>query len=169
MADCLSYAKAGSSVSATTVGDTGKLPAEAFPLSDPRKADIRLGQLLAMTSGIRGNDPGIVRVKEMILDPAGPDGGSRRGHLPAGDGRAPFRSPVAPPGTLGGHCLYVVPSLDLVAVKIGGRDGQYRESDTGLPEPPTVEQLPPDPNWKPRAGAADAYAETLRRIVAALR
>ncbi|MFL7809421.1 MAG: serine hydrolase, partial [Anaerolineae bacterium] len=38
----------------------------------------------------------------------------------------------------GGHALYVVPSLDLVAVKLGGRDGQYSPRDTGmpLPEPP---------------------------------
>lgn len=71
-------------MSVTTVGDTGKLPAEAFPLSDPRKADIRLGQLLAMTSGIRGNNPGIVRGNKVILDPAGPDGGSRRGICPRG-------------------------------------------------------------------------------------
>ncbi len=34
----------------------------------------------------------------------------------------------------GVHCLYVVPSLDLVVWKLGGRDGQYRASDTGLPE-----------------------------------
>ncbi len=33
------------------------LPPEAFPLTDPRKADIRLGHLLAMTAGIRGNNP----------------------------------------------------------------------------------------------------------------
>mgnify|MGYP001949336905 CR=1 FL=1 len=49
-------------------------PPEMFPLSDPRKAEIRLGQLLAMTAGIRGNNPGIVRGKEVRLDPPGPDG-----------------------------------------------------------------------------------------------
>ena len=50
------------------------LPPEAFPLSDPRKEDIRLGHLLAMTAGIRGNNPGLVNGREVTLDPAGPDG-----------------------------------------------------------------------------------------------
>jgi CubicO group peptidase (beta-lactamase class C family) len=50
------------------------LPPEAFPLSDPRKAQIKLGQLLTMTAGIRGNNPGIVHGKEVMLDPPGPDG-----------------------------------------------------------------------------------------------
>jgi CubicO group peptidase (beta-lactamase class C family) len=49
-------------------------PVEMFPLSDPRKAEIRLGQLLAMSAGIRGNNPGIVHGQEVTLDPAGPDG-----------------------------------------------------------------------------------------------
>ncbi|MBN1108543.1 MAG: serine hydrolase [Bacteroidales bacterium] len=40
----------------------------------------------------------------------------------------------------GGHCLYVVPSLDLVIWKLGGRDGQYGSSDTGLPQPEPVEE-----------------------------
>ncbi|MBI4902689.1 MAG: serine hydrolase [Acidobacteria bacterium] len=50
------------------------LPESVFPLSDPRKADIRLGQLLAMTAGIRGNNPGYVHGKQVQLEPAGPDG-----------------------------------------------------------------------------------------------
>jgi CubicO group peptidase (beta-lactamase class C family) len=50
------------------------LPEEAFPLSDPRKSQIRLGHLLAMTAGIRGNNPAYVDGKEVTLDPAGPDG-----------------------------------------------------------------------------------------------
>lgn len=50
------------------------LPAKAFPLRDPQMADIRLGQLLAMTAGIRGNNPGCVHGKEVTLDPVGPDG-----------------------------------------------------------------------------------------------
>lgn len=37
------------------------LPSEAFPLDDPRKADISLGQLLAMSAGIRGTNPVYVR------------------------------------------------------------------------------------------------------------
>lgn len=49
-------------------------PPEAFPLSDPRKTGIRLGQLLAFTAGIRGNNPSYVDEKEVALDPPGPDG-----------------------------------------------------------------------------------------------
>ncbi len=49
-------------------------PAATFPLSDPAKAEIKLGQLLAMTAGIRGNNPGFVHGREVTLDPAGPDG-----------------------------------------------------------------------------------------------
>jgi len=50
------------------------LPHEAFPLSDPTMADIKLGQLLAFSAGIRGNNPGYVNGKETRLDPPGPDG-----------------------------------------------------------------------------------------------
>lgn len=37
------------------------LPKEIFPLDDPRKAEITLGQLLAMSAGIRGTNPVYVR------------------------------------------------------------------------------------------------------------
>jgi CubicO group peptidase (beta-lactamase class C family) len=50
------------------------LPPEAFPLTDPAKAEIKLGQLLAFTAGIRGNNPGVVRGRRVTLDPPGPDG-----------------------------------------------------------------------------------------------
>jgi CubicO group peptidase (beta-lactamase class C family) len=50
------------------------LPPEAFPHSDPAKADIKLGQLLAFTAGIRGNNPCTVHGKPVTIDPAGPDG-----------------------------------------------------------------------------------------------
>ncbi|MEZ0274529.1 MAG: serine hydrolase domain-containing protein [Roseimicrobium sp.] len=36
----------------------------------------------------------------------------------------------------GGFCLFVVPSLDLVIYKLGGKDGQYDPALTGLPQPP---------------------------------
>ena len=32
----------------------------------------------------------------------------------------------------GGHCIYIVPSLDLVIFKMGGRDGQFSPNDTGV-------------------------------------
>lgn len=49
-------------------------PPEAFPLSDPRKAQIKMGQLLAFTACIRGNNPGYVRGNQVVLDSIGPDG-----------------------------------------------------------------------------------------------
>ena len=60
----------------------------------------------------------------------------------------------------GGHVLYVVPSLGLTAVKLGGRDGQYDPRDTGLPLPPSAG----DPNPKPTRSEADAAIETLRLL-----
>ncbi|MDA0708680.1 MAG: serine hydrolase [bacterium] len=50
------------------------LPPAVFPLRDARMANIRLGHLLTMTAGIRGNNPGRVKGKNVILDPVGPDG-----------------------------------------------------------------------------------------------
>lgn len=248
------------------------LPPVAFPLTDPRMADIKLGQLLSFSAGIRGNNPVYVNGKESTIDPAGPDGwfavvdenalGKKEGngegrpfstktlwcdpgegysyatasihiasimlrkiagveleeyiakhlagplgwgrwgfgyrnmpiqHTPGGGGialrstdmlrfcymllhegkwgnnqvvprdyikRASTASPYNPhyPYSLqfnvnstgyydniprdaywksgsGGHCLYVVPSLDLIVWKMGGRDGQYTESNTHIPEP----------------------------------
>lgn len=47
---------------------------EAFPLSDPLKADIKLGQLLSMTSGMHGEggNPGIVNGVDQKLEPVPP-------------------------------------------------------------------------------------------------
>ena len=44
---------------------------EAFPLSDPSKADITLGQLLSMSSGMHGEggNPGIVNGVDQKLEP----------------------------------------------------------------------------------------------------
>lgn len=50
------------------------LPSAAFPLPDPRQAQVRLGHLLSMTSGLRGNSPGYVRGKPVAIHPPGPDG-----------------------------------------------------------------------------------------------
>ena len=51
---------------------TEKYLPEAFPLSDPMKADIKLGQLLTMTSGMHGdgNNPGIVDGQDTKVEPA---------------------------------------------------------------------------------------------------
>ncbi len=46
----------------------------------------------------------------------------------------------------GGFCLYVIPSLDLVIYKLGGKDGQYDEKLTGIPQPPATSDRA---NWQP--------------------
>ncbi len=53
---------------------TEKYLPEAFPLSDPLKADIKLGQLLSMSSGMHGEggNPGIVGGVGQKLDPVPP-------------------------------------------------------------------------------------------------
>jgi CubicO group peptidase (beta-lactamase class C family) len=50
---------------------TEKYLPEAFPLSDPSKADIKLGQLLSMSSGMHGegSNPGIVNGVDQKLEP----------------------------------------------------------------------------------------------------
>jgi CubicO group peptidase (beta-lactamase class C family) len=255
------------------------LPEMAFPLADPRMAEIKLGQLLSFSAGIRGNNPVYIKGKPLTIDPVGPDGWyamvdsialgksegiagtipysaktlwcepgggysyatasihiasimlrhltgmelkdyirlnlaeplgwgrwgfgysyqSRITHTPGGGGialrstdmlrfcylllqkgnwkgtqlipveyirKATSASPYNPhypyslqfnvntngeektvprdafwKGGSGGHCLYVVPSLDLVVWKLGGRDGQYSSNDTNLPEPDPAEGL----------------------------
>jgi CubicO group peptidase (beta-lactamase class C family) len=50
------------------------MPPEAFPLPDPRMTEIKLGQLLSFTAGIRGNNPVYINGKTSTIDPVGPDG-----------------------------------------------------------------------------------------------
>ncbi len=51
------------------------LPKEAFPLEDARKADISLGQLLAMSAGIRGTNPVYVKgVRQTWENPTSDNG-----------------------------------------------------------------------------------------------
>ena len=284
------------------------LPSNAFPLMDPRKADIKLGQLLAMTACIRGNNPAYVRGKAATIDPAGPDGwqagvdevaigrkeaseGTTRTtaatlwcepgegysyatssihlagmvlqhvagrdlhnyvdeHLarPLGWGRWGFgyrgpgrlermsggggialrstdmlrfgylllhegrwrdsqivpveyvrhasrRSSYNPhyPYSLqfnvntngdvrelprdafwklgsGGHALYVVPSLDLVVWKLGGRDDQYSPANTGMEPHPDAPRTASDRDgWKPTVDAETAARRTLQLVIEAVK
>jgi CubicO group peptidase (beta-lactamase class C family) len=281
-------------------------PAEAFPLSDPRKKDIQLGQLLAFTAGIRGNNPSFVHGTAITIDPVGPDGwqsmveefalGKRDGrtgqipfstttlwcdpgegysyatssihlasimlrhitgmelqaylderlakplgwgrwgfgyknqptleHTPGGGGialratdmlrfgylllnegrwageqivpadyvrKCSRTSPYNPhfPYSLqfnvntngaavelprdafwksgsGGHALYVVPSLDLVVWKLGGRDEQYSPSNTGLaPSPASQEKIAARDGWRETIEKETALRKTLEMVVAA--
>lgn len=65
----------------------------------------------------------------------------------------------------GGFCLYIVPSLDLVIYKLGGKTGQYDPSLTLIPQPK------PDTsrdNWEPFGGNGfmeGAGASSLNRIL----
>ncbi|MGH9844193.1 MAG: serine hydrolase domain-containing protein [Blastocatellia bacterium] len=283
------------------------LPSEAFPLTDPRKKEIKLGHLLAMTAGIRGNNPVFVRGKEDSIDPAGPDGapssidavafGKQEGeyqgrpystrtlwrdpgagysyatssihlasvvlrqvsgmelqqyldqrlatpldwgawgyayknagvvrHTPGGGGiavratdmlrfgylllnegswrdkqlvpaeyvrRCARKSPYNPhyPYSLqfnvntdggfeelprdaywktgsGGHALYVVPSLDLVVWKLGGRDAQYSPDNTGLPpSPASKDQAASRRDWKETVDSETAVRRTLKMVIDAM-
>lgn len=51
----------------------------------------------------------------------------------------------------GGFCIYIVPSLDLVIYKLGGKDNQYDPTLTGLPQP---EQNYERDGWEPRPSDA---------------
>jgi len=50
-----------------------------------------------------------------------------------------------------GFCLYVVPSLDLVIYKLGGKDFQYEPSLTGIPQPAMSHERD---NWQPTPGGS---------------
>ena len=279
-------------------------PAELFPLRDPRMKEIKLGQLLAMSAGVRGNNPGIVNGKEVILDPPGPDGwqgmydpivtGAEDGegggqvtttktlwvepgggysyatasihlasimlrhisgmeledyvrlklaepmgfgrfgwgyknqikdHTAGGGGVAPrptdmlrfaylllrqgrwderqlvpaeyvrLAASPSPYNThfdyslqfnvngrgfwpdlphdafwkigSGGFCIYIVPSLDLVAFKMGGRDSQYSPENTQIKPAPGFVYDGSRDDWKPLEDAeADPYRKTLRLVIA---
>ena len=270
------------------------LPPQLFPVDDPRKREIKLGQLLAMTAGIRGNNPAFVRGEEASLDPPGPDGweamvdetafhvplwcdpgdgysyatasaqlasmvvrkasgveleeyvrrrlaepmgwgrwgwGYRqriREHTPGGggiavrptdlarfgylllhDGRwgdrqlAPAEyvrhcrrpSPYNPHSSYslqfnvngrgewpkvpsdafwktgsGGFCLYMIPSLDLVVFKMGGRDDQYDPANTGLEPALGAPAGEAREDWRPPVDtASDPYERLLELVLEALR
>jgi CubicO group peptidase (beta-lactamase class C family) len=69
----------------------------------------------------------------------------------------------------GGHVLYVVPSLDLVVWKLGGRDGQYSPRDTGVPiHPEAAREARPRDNWKETIDVDTAKRRTLQMIIAAI-
>lgn len=61
----------------------------------------------------------------------------------------------------GGHALYVVPSLDIVVWKLGGRDEQFSERNTGLPE---VETKDDREGWEKVVEDGAALRGTLKRV-----
>ena len=70
----------------------------------------------------------------------------------------------------GGHALYVVPSLDLVVWKLGGRDDQYSSANTAMtPDPDAVKNVEPREGWKQTVDNETALRRTLLLVVAAVR
>jgi hypothetical protein len=65
--------------------------------------------------------------------------------------------------------LYVVPSLDLVVWKLGGRDGQYSQRDTGLEPPPeAIANASSRAGWKEQVDAQTASIKTLEMVIQAI-
>jgi len=65
----------------------------------------------------------------------------------------------------GGFCLYVVPSLDLVVYKLGGKTGQYDPTLTRIPQP---ESDTSRDGWEPFPGSAfqeGSGAASLNRVL----
>ena len=76
----------------------------------------------------------------------------------------------------GGFCVFVVPSLDLAIYKLGGNNGQYDPTFTGLPQPPQLDAS--RDNWKPTPrtpfndgsmGGDDGLRRVLELVSAAVR
>jgi CubicO group peptidase (beta-lactamase class C family) len=69
-------------------------------------------------------------------------------------------------GGSGGHAIYIVPSLDLVVWKLGGRDEQYSPENTGLPPSPAArEQVAARDGWKQTVDSETALRTTLRMVI----
>ena len=57
-----------------------------------------------------------------------------------------------------GFCLYIVPSLDLVIYKLGGKDGQWNPDLTRLPQPPDDFGVHTSPGPTPKNGSYETYS-----------
>jgi CubicO group peptidase (beta-lactamase class C family) len=57
-----------------------------------------------------------------------------------------------------GFCLYIVPSLDLVIYKLGGKDGQWNPDLTRLPQPPDDFGVHTSPAPTPKNGSYETYS-----------
>jgi CubicO group peptidase (beta-lactamase class C family) len=69
----------------------------------------------------------------------------------------------------GGHCLYVVPSLNLIVWKLGGRDDQYSVINTGFPEiVGQTENTDNRNNWTKTVDTDEAIKETLKLVIDAI-
>jgi CubicO group peptidase (beta-lactamase class C family) len=74
----------------------------------------------------------------------------------------------------GGFALIIVPSLDLVIYKLGGRDSQYGQELTGLPQPPYDssrdhwQPIPRTPFHEGSLGGDDGIRRVLEMVSAAV-
>jgi len=57
-----------------------------------------------------------------------------------------------------GFCLYIVPSLDLVIYKLGGKDGQWNPDLTRIPQPPEDFGVHTSPGPTPKNGSYETYS-----------
>jgi CubicO group peptidase (beta-lactamase class C family) len=57
-----------------------------------------------------------------------------------------------------GFCLYIVPSLDLVIYKLGGKDGQWNPDLTRIPQPPDDFGVHTSPSPTPKNGSYETYS-----------
>jgi CubicO group peptidase (beta-lactamase class C family) len=58
----------------------------------------------------------------------------------------------------GGFCLYIVPSLDLVIYKMGGKDGQWNPELTRIPQPADSFGTHTNPPTPPKNGSYETYS-----------
>ena len=69
----------------------------------------------------------------------------------------------------GGNVLYVVPSLELVVWKLGGRDGQYPTNDSGRqPSPVLPERVAERSEWNESIDVDTARRRTLAMVIQAI-
>ena len=125
---------------------------EAFPLTDPRKADIKLGQILAMTSGMyeSAGNPGIVKGENVKLDPLPPMDRS------VGD-LLSLRLPMwTSPGGGYNYCSTCLTAVSILIHKVTGMPMQdYIDKELAKPMQWGAWGYPP-----PRQGGAGAPAAT---------
>lgn len=107
-------------------------PSKLFPLRDAQMNNIKLGQLLSMTAGVRGNNPGVIRGREVILDPPGPDGWQGMyDPIVIGDEDGEIRGATATTKSLwvepGGGYSYATASIHLASIMLRHLTGMELE------------------------------------------
>ena len=65
----------------------------------------------------------------------------------------------------GNHCIYIVPSLNLVVWKLGGRDDQYAKENTGATIDPEILTTDVRNDWKATVNEEEAIIKTLKMVI----